>query len=392
MQAIVDCCCGLDVHKERIFACVLRGAADQEPEVFMAEFGTTATELQELCSFLSALDCGYVAMESTGVYWRPVYEACEAFLKNRSCLMVVNAHHMRNLPGRKSDVSDAQWIATLFRHGLLEPSFVPERAIRNIRELVRLYRTFVRERVDYVNRLEKFLQAHGFKLSSVLSDIFSLSGRRLLGLLSEHGSLSVETVANAVHTSVRKTPQQILAAMQGNLEFEERMLLKVLLSKIDDCSSGIADLNKNIVGLLESYKPQLDQLDSIPGIDTVAAFSILAEISPKPQEHFENSKRIASWAGLSPRNDESAGKVKSRKITKGNPYIKSILCQAAWAAVRVRKSPFAIWFWSHQGKLGKKKAIIAVARKILELSFKLLKSGEFYDPLLAFKPIQSQLQ
>ena len=389
MQALLECCCGIDIHKERVFACIITGKPDEESVIIEENFGTTRAQLQNMCQWLLKHNCYYVAMESTGVYWRPIYEACEEFLINFKCLMVVNAHHMRNLPGRKNDVKDAQWVATLFRHGLLEPSFVPERTIRNLREFSRLYRSFVKERVSYVNRLEKFLQAHGLKLSSVLSNIIGISGRRLLDLLVQNGQLTLLEVQSSISKRVRKSPEEISSAVSGFLDFAERLLLKTLLSKIDECDAQIAQLHQHMLEIAAPYRLQLEQLDSIPGIDVVAALAITAEISATPQEHFDSSKKLVSWAGLSPRNDESAGKVKSRKITKGNPYIKSILCQSAWSAVRVRKSPFHAWFWSHQGKLGKKKAIIAVARKILALCYKLLKSDGFYDPVVALRPIQS---
>ena len=341
-----------------------------------------------MCSWLLENQCFNVAMESTGVYWRPVYEACEEFLGNYQCLMVVNAHHMRNLPGRKSDVKDAQWIATLLRHGLLEPSFVPNRVIRNLREYSRLHRSLVQERATCSNRLEKFLQAHGFKLSSVLSSILGVSGRKLLTTLSQKGILSTIDVSDAVDKRVKRSLDDIRASVTGRLDSSERSYLKLLLRKVDALDEEITDILGLMKDLAQPYKIQIDQLDSIPGIDVAAALTIIAETSATPQDNFDSAKRLVSWAGLSPRNDESAGKIKSRKITKGSPYIKAILCQVAWAAVRTRNSSFHDWFWTHQGKLGRKKAIIAVARRILMLIYKLLKSGEFYDPMVAKKPIQ----
>lgn len=389
MHALLDCCCGLDVHKDVIQACILKGSPGDDPISIRAEFKAIQSDLQRMCSWLLENDCLHVAMESTGVYWRPVYEACEQFLQGYRCIMVVNAHHMRNLPGRKSDVKDSEWIATLLRHGLLEPSFVPNRLIRNLREYSRLHRSFVQERASYSNRLEKFLQAHGFKLSSVLSSILGVSGRRLLTTLSQKGVLSPIDVSDAIDKKVKKSMDEIRATVVGKLDYSECSYLKILLGKIDSLDKEIADILDLMKHLAEPYKIQLEQLDSIPGIDVAAALAIIAETSATPQDSFENSKKLISWAGLSPRNDESAGKIKSRKITKGSPYIKAILCQVAWAAVRTRNSHFNNWFWTHQGKLGRKKAIIAVARKILALIYKLLKSGEFYDPMEANKPIQS---
>lgn len=389
MLALLDCCCGLDVHKDVIHACILKGSPDEEPISIRAEFKAIQFDLQAMCSWLLENQCFNVAMESTGVYWRPVYEACEQFLQGYHCLMVVNAHHMRNLPGRKSDVKDSEWIATLFRHGLLEPSFVPNRLIRNLREYSRLHRSFVQERSCYSNRLEKFLQAHGFKLSSVLSSILGVSGRRLLTTLSQKGVLSPTDVSDAMDKGVKKSIDEIRATVTGKLDYSECSYLRILLDKVDAIDREIAGILVLMKQLAEPYKIQLEQLDSIPGIDVAAALAIIAETSATPQDNFECTKKIISWAGLSPRNDESAGKIKSRKITKGSPYIKAILCQVAWAAVRTRNSNFHEWFWAHQGKLGRKKAIIAVARKILVLIYKLLKSGEFYDPIVAKKPIQS---
>ena len=392
MQALLHCCCGLDIHKDIIQACILKGEPDEEPLIIEAEFKTLQSDLQLLCKWLLDNDCRNIAMESTGVYWRPVYEAIEDYIPDYTCLMVVNAHHMRNLPGRKSDIADAQWISTLLRHGLLEPSFVPERLIRSLREYSRLHRSLVQERVTYSNRIEKYLQAHGFKLSSVLSNILGASGRNILYKLAKNGCLSFEDVKDSINRNVRKTAEEIHIAIRGKLNYAERKYLKLLLDKIDGLDTEISEILKLMLELASPYKIQIDQLDSIPGIDVSAALAIMAETSASPHNHFSDAKKIISWAGLSPRNDESAGKIKSRKITKGNPYIKSILCQVAWAAVRTRGSNFARWFWSHQGKLGRKKAIIAVARKILVLIYSLLKSGEFYDPKVALKPIQSQVQ
>jgi transposase len=373
----------LDVHKDIIQACILKGEAEQEPDIIRAEFKTLQGDLQTLCSWLLENECLCIAMESTGVYWRPVYEAIEEYLPNYQCMMVVNAYHMRNLPGRKSDIADAESISTLFRHGLLEPSFVPERLIRNLREYSRLHRSFVQERTRYSNRLEKFLQTHGFKLSSVLSSIIGVSGRRILNILSQKGKLTLEDVYDSVDKRVKKPIEEIRLAICGKLDYSECKYLNLLLNQIDYLDLEISQIHATMLELALPYKIQLEQLDSIPGIDINAALAIIAETGATPQNNFISEKKLVSWAGLSPRNDESAGKIKSRKITKGNPYIKSILCQVAWAAVRCRGSNFANWFWTHQGKLGKKKAIIAVARKILALIYKLLKSGEFYDPIVA---------
>jgi transposase len=388
MQALLECCCGVDVHRDMIEVCILKGESDQ-PSAIRAQFKTTKSDLKAFVAWLTENDCYHIAMESTGVYWRPVYEAIEEHSEYYEHLMVVNAHHMRNLPGRKNDVKDAEWIATLLRHGLLESSFVPERIVRNLREYSRLHRSFVGEKTRYLNRLEKFLQTHGFKLSSVLSNIMGLSGRNLLNTLVKNGCIAPDDVISAIGNRIKRPIDEIEACVCGKLNPYECKLLAHIINKIDGAEHDIDCILDDMEHLAAPYAKAIEQLDSIPGIDISAALAILAEISPTPQNSFETSAKLCAWAGLSPRNDESAGKIKSRKIMHGNPYIKSILCQIAWAAIRSRKTQLSAWFWSHQGKLGRKKAIIAVARKILALVYKLLKNDEFYDSNVALAAYSS---
>jgi len=378
MEALLYCCCGLDVHKDLIEACILRGEG-LAPEIIRAQFGTTRPELLKMARWLSQKDCYSVAMESTGVYWKPIYEILECSSEYLENLWVVNANHMRNLPGRKTDVGDAEWIATLLRHGLLEKSFVPAAAIRDLRECSRLRRTFVQERCRYVNRLEKFLQAHGFKFSSVMSDILSVAGRNLLDILQTTGSLSESDVIKNCRR-LRHSTEEISAAVCGNLSCAEQRLLKQLLHKIDSCQKDITSILEDMRLLSNQFQEQLAIVDSVPGFDEESAMEIIAEISAAPQEHFSSAEKLCCWAGVTPRNDESAGKVKSRKTLHGNPYVKAILCQAAWAAVKVRNSSFHDWFWTHQHRIGQKKAIIAISRKLLLLIYLLLHTGQFYTP------------
>ena len=381
MQVVLECCCGIDVHRDMIEACIIQGI--DEPKLIHKQFSTIQSELKEFVNWLYENDCYHIAMESTGVYWRPIYEAIEEFSPYYENIIVANAHHMRNVPGKKTDVKDAEWIATLLQHGLLEPSFVPDRIIRNLREYSRTYKNCIGEKGRCINRLEKFLQTHGFKLSSVLSDINSVSGLRILTLLSERGSLSVDDVKKVISSNTKHSAEEIQMAICGRLNTYECFLLSDFLDQLSSIQTHIEKILAMMTAISQPYKKVLDQWDSIPGIDITAATLILAEIGPTPQEVFKNSAHLCSWAGLSPRNDQSAGKISSRKIMPGNPYIKSILCQCAWAAVRTRNTPFGRWFWSHQGKLGKKKAIIAVSRKILALAYHLIATDQFYDNEIA---------
>lgn len=379
MDVLMACCCGLDIHRDIVEACILKGALEDQ-EVIREQFLTTRAELSRLTRWLYECECYHIAMESTGVYWRPVYETIEAESARYDCLMVVNANHMRNLPGRKSDVKDAEWIATLLRHGLLENSFIPERTIRDIREFTRMRRSLVQERNRHINRLEKFLQTHGFKLSSVLNDILCVSGRKLLDTLVQTGKLTPQDILEAAGRRLKRPLDEVAAAVCGTINRPEQAMLQLLLKKLADADADLAFVDLQTAELSIPYERQIELLDSIPGIDTLAAVTILGEIGPAPQTSFATPERLNSWAGLSPRNDESAGKVKSRKVLHGNPYLKVILCQVAWIAVRARNSSFHAWFWSHQGRLGRKKAIIAVARKILKLIYRLLEANRLYCP------------
>lgn len=379
MDVLMECCCGLDIHKDMVEACIIQGWLE-DPAIYREQFGTGGKELLRLVEWLSEHECYHIAMESTGIYWRQVYETIEEKAARVDCMLVVNARHMRNLPGRKSDVKDAEWIATLLRHGLLEHSYIPEKAIRDLREFSRLRRVLVQEKNRHINRLEKFLQTHGFRLSSVLSDMLCVSGRKLLNTLAQTGRLTPEDVSQAVGRRLKRPLDEVCDAVCGRLTQAQQSLLQLLLKKLAEGEGDLAYIDQQMELILAPYAQQMELLDSIPGIDTLAAATILAELGPAPQDSFPSPRHLTSWAGLVPRNDESAGKVKSRSILPGNPYLKVILCQVAWIAVRVRGSKFHSWFWSHQGRLGRKKAIIAVSRNILVLIYRLLERNQPYDP------------
>ena len=384
MNPILETCCGVDVHKDMIEACIIKGL--DNPEFIRRQFSTFQNELKDFVQWLFENDCFHIAMESTGVYWRPVYEAIEEFSPYYENIIVANAHHMRNLPGRKTDVKDAEWIATLMQHGLLEASFVPERIIRDLRDYSRTYKNAVNEKSRCLNRLEKFLQTHGFKLSSVLSDINSVSGINILTTLSQKGSLSVDDILNAVSRHTKKTPEEIQLAVCGRLNSCECFLLSDFLNQLTLIQQHIDLILGKMIEISAPYSHIIEQLDSIVGIDITSAILILAEIGDNVQHNFKSSAHLCSWAGLSPRNDQSAGKIKSKKILHGNPYIKSILCQVAWVAAKNRKNPFGCWFWKNQARLGKKKAITAVSRKILSLIYYLITNDKCYDNEVAMRP------
>lgn len=378
MEVLLERCCGLDVHKDVIQACIL--ISGEEAAVLRESFGTIRSELSRLCQWLKENQCMNAAMESTGVYWLPIYEQIEEEIPEMQTLMVVNASHMRNLPGRKTDVKDAEWIAQLLQHGLLSKSFVPEKEVRTMREISRYRIGYVNDRARYINRLEKFLQKHGFRLSSVMNSIVGLSGMKMLDVLSSKGELTLEDVRSCSNHNLHKKPNEIHPAINGRLNELERAVLAELLDWIRKLDEKVGRFDAMLAEASKEYRAHLTIAMSIPGISHDSALAILSEISPTPQKDFQTDSRLCSWAGVVPRNDESAGKVKSRKIMHGNPYVKGMLVQCAWGAVRSRNSEFAQWFWTRQCRLGQKKAIIAVARKLLSLLYLHLQTGELYDP------------
>jgi transposase len=290
-----------------------------------------------------------------------------------------------NLPGRKTDVKDAQWIAELFMCGLLEYSFVPEKAIRELRECTRYYRKLTQDRFRALNRMGKLLQTHGFKLSSVLSSIDGVSAKKILTKLSESGEVSVYDVREALARGVKKTAEEISFAINGKLSGTARELLRHMLDTLKILDNRLEQLYEIMEEARAPFISQINLLSTIPGVDTLSATYIIAEIGVDMSRFSVNDERkkpasrIASWAGLSPKNDASAGKIKSRKIKKGNNYVKTILVQCAWASTKCRNKRLSNWYWSHVGKLGEKTAIVAVARKLLVYIFHMLSNGEVYN-------------
>ena len=380
MDPMLYCCCGLDVHKDIIEACIIKGEGS-EPEIFRCQFNTSRESLRELVDWLANYDCFSVAMESTGVYWYMIYDTLIEKMAYKENIYVVNAHHMKNLPGRKSDVKDAEWIASLFRHGLLSRSFVPDAKLREVREFTRLLRTYIQEQSRYKNRIEKFLQSHGFKFSTAMSDVFCQTGIALLNILKTNGEITEEDAKKACRRLRTLPIDETVKLVSGKLNASEQCLLKHLLQTFDSSSSEIKSLKDDIRHLTDSYKTEIDLIQSIPGIAEDSATEIIAEISPAPQEFFSNADKLCAWAGLVPRNDQSAGKIKSKKILHGNPRIKAILCQVAWVSVYARDSIYHDWYWSHVKALGEKKAIIAVSRKILKTIYLLLSKKTQYKYL-----------
>lgn len=375
INAILYCCCGLDVHRDKICASIISGKDEINDDY--AEFATSSKALNELVEWIEGHSCYHVAMESTGVYWKPVYEALEAS-KSIKEIMVVNAYHMKNVPGRKTDAKDAEWIASLYRSGLLKNSFIPPEEFRSLREQYRLYTTSVADRTREYNRLEKFLQSHGFKLSSIMSDVNGKSGRALLDRLVLTGRITPDDV-NMLCKRLKRPKDEICEYVCGTLGKQGRFTLRFILKNIDNISAEIKELVEHMEESVLPYKEQMEIITSIPGIDTIAAIGIISEITANPNFFFTTAERLCNWTGLAPRNDESADSVKSRKILPGNRNLKPLIVQCAWAAIRCRKSHFRDWYWRHLKHLGTKKTVIAIARKLLKLVHLLISRNEKYD-------------
>ncbi len=339
MEDILACCCGLDIHKESIVACILKGPIEEKlkPRSEIREFGIQLKDLHELRKWLKGNNCHYVAMESTGIYWQPVYSILETSLSDEMHLLVVNARHMRNVPGKKTDMRDAEWIATLLRAGLLKGSFVPKRDIRDLRQYTRYRKSLVRDITSQKNRIEKLLQSNGFRLSSFLSNIFGSSGMAILQQLVKVGYITNESVDEALKAKARLRAKDILSNLNGILSVPQRKLLKLQLEHLADLKANLEEIEEEIRNDFSQFQGQIDLLDSIPGIDTTAAFSILAEIGTN-MSAFPTAQHICSWAGLAPGNFQSAGKSKKQRVVQGNNYLKTMLCEVAWVIVNHKKT------------------------------------------------------
>lgn len=380
MEDILACCCGLDIHKESIVACILKGPIEEKlkPRSEIREFGTQLKDLHELRKWLKGNDCHYVAMESTGIYWQPVYSILETSLSDEMHLLVVNARHMRNVPGKKTDMRDAEWIATLLRAGLLKGSFVPKRDIRDLRQYTRYRKSLVRDITSQKNRIEKLLQSNGFRLSSFLSNIFGSSGMAILQQLVKVGYITNESVDEALKAKARLKAKDILSNLNGILSVPQRKLLKLQLEHLADLKANLEEIEEEIRNDFSQFQCQIDLLDSIPGIDTTAAFSILAEIGTN-MSAFPTAQHICSWAGLAPGNFQSAGKSKKQRVVQGNNYLKTMLCEVAWVIVNHKKLYLSGWYWRLKQRTGSKKAVVALARKILVIIYTMLKTNEPYN-------------
>jgi len=359
---------------------VLKGPLEErlKPRSEIKEFGTLLKDLISLKKWLNEHNCHYVAMESTGIYWQPVYAVLENALSDEMHLLVVNARHMKNVPGKKTDMRDAEWIATLLRAGLLKGSFVPEKDIRDLRQFTRYRKAIIRDITSQKNRVEKLLQSSGFRLSVFLSDIFGSSGMAIMQQLVQVGFISSESLNLCLKARARQKSGEILSNLNGVLSTPQRKLLKLQLDHLKDLQDNLREIEEQIQDNFSQFKGPIQLLDSIPGIDLTAAYAILAEIG-RLMAAFPTAQHICSWAGLAPGNHESAGKKKRQRITQGNNYLKTILCEVAWVIAAHKKLYLSNWYWRLKQRTDAKRSIVALARKLLVIIYVMLKSNSSYD-------------
>jgi transposase len=367
-------CAGLDVHQQTLMACVRvieQGQIRQE----VRGFDTTTQGLLALCDWLATEGCTHVAMESTGVYWKPVWHVLEASFE----LVLANAAHIRNVPGRKTDVSDATWIADLLAHGLIRGSFVPPTPVQELRDLTRTRKQLVREIAQHVQRIQKTLEDANLKLTGVISDVVGVSGRRLLEALIA-GETDPERLVELTTGRLKAPRSQLVEALRGSVRQHHRFLLRLHLAQVDALRASVRQVEERLGETLLPFQERAALLMTIPGIRETAAQVIVAEIGID-MSRFPTAAHLVSWAGLCPRSDESAGKRRSTRIRKGAPWLKTTLVQAAWAASRTKGSYLRAQFLRLKARRGAMKAVIAVAASILTAAYHMLRTGQPYRDL-----------
>ncbi len=376
MDTLHRCCAGLDVHKKTVVACIRRITDGGRLEQQVCSFGTTTAELLALADWLAAPGVRQVALESTGVYWKPVYNLLEPHF----AVMLVNAQHIKQVPGRKTDVTDSQWIAQLLQYGLLQPSFVPPLPIRQLRDLTRQRSQLVRHRATACNRIQKVLEDANIKLASVAADILGVSGRSMLeALIREIDDPAV--LAEMARGRMRSKLPALRQALRGQVVDHHRFQLRELLDQVTDLDGRIARLSARIATAIAPYSEAVERLGTIPGVDRRAAEVIVAEVGTD-MTRFATAGHLCRWAGMSPGNDRSAGKRRSGRTTRGDRWLRSVLVQVAWAASHTKATILSATYRRWAKRMGRKRALVALGHKILVLVYKLLSRGTEYEERL----------
>jgi transposase len=374
MEVIHARCAGLDVHKDTVVACV-RLAVDGQVHQEVKTFKTTTTELLGLADWLRDRECTHAAMESTGVYWKPVWHV----LEDTVTLVLANAMHIRNVPGRKTDVNDAMWMADLLAHGLIRGSFVPPTPVQEMRDLTRTRKQLVREVAQHSLRLQKTLEDANIKLSSYVSDILGVSGRAILEAITQ-GVTDPEKLVELSKGRLKASRRELVEALRGRVQDHHRFLLRLHLDQIDALNKAVREVEARLGNALDPFRDIEGLLMTIPGVSNTTAQVILSEVGTD-MSRFPTVAHMISWAGLCPGNDESAGKRRSTRLRKGGQWLKATLVQSAWAASRKKGSYLKALFHRIRSRRGPKKAAVAVAASMLTAAYHMIKTGVAYEDL-----------
>ena len=376
MEILYHCCAGLDVHKKSVVACIRRLGPDGQAEELVRTFGTMTGDLLELADWLAAHAVVHVAMESTGVYWKPVFH----LLEDRFQILLVNAQHIKQVPGRKTDVKDCQWIAQLLQHGLLRASFVPPQPIRELRDLTRQRSQLVGERASVSNRIQKVLEDANIKLSSVASEVLGVSGRAMIAALIG-GETEPDRLADLARRRLRGKIPQLRQALKGHVTDHHRFMLRTLMDHVGHLDDLIARLDRRIEEVMSPFALAVERLVTIPGVNHRAAEVIVAEIGTDMTK-FPSAGHLSSWAGMCSGNHQSAGKRHSGRTTPGDRWLRQVLVQVAWAASHTKKTLLSATYQRWVKRMGKKRALVALGHKILVLIYELLKDQTTYQERL----------
>ena len=375
MEVLHPRCCGLDVLKDTVVACV-RLVIDGKTVKEVRTFSTTTADLMALSQWLAENKCTHIAMESTGVYWKPVWHI---LADGEFELVLANAAHIKGVPGRKSDVKDADWVSDLLAHGLIRASFVPDPPTQEMRTLMRTRKQLSREQARHILRIQKTLEDANIKLDSVLSDLMGVSGRKMIEALIA-GQRDPAKLARLADPRVQASQETLRQALRGRVTRQHRFLLRLHLDQIDGLDAAIAKIDREVEAAIAPFRTAVEQVSSVPGVKNLAALQIISEIGTD-MSRFPSDANLVSWACICPRSDESAGKRRSTRIRKGSPWLKTTLVQSAHSAVRMKGTYFQALFHRIRSRRGVKKAIVAVAASILTAIYHMLKDGTMFQDL-----------
>ena len=375
MEAIIERCCGIDVHKRNIVVCLAVGKPHEKPKTTIRTFTTMTRDLLACRDWLVSESCTHAVVESTGVYWKPVFNILEDSME----VVLANARDVKNVPGRKTDVKDCEWLAQLLRHGLVKGSFIPPKPIRELRDLTRYREKLTQKRSSEINRIQKFLEDANIKLSSFATDITGVSAQNMIYHLIQD-DMSPQEMADLAKGRLRNKIEDLEKSLEGYITDHHRLILQLTFQMIASYDEAIEKLNKEIDKRMEPFQKEAEGVQTIPGVKKKFAERIIAEIGVD-MSRFPSDSHISSWAGASPGNNESAGKRRSGRVTQGNKWLKSALVEAAWAASRTKKTYLSARYRRLAARRGKKRAALAVGHTILIMAYHIIKEQRTYKEL-----------